>query len=157
MHTTTLPTPVGPFSLAVAADGVYAAGFTSDSSSLELPAKPVTGLGDVRAVTAAVRAYFDGDVHALDAIPVHQQGSPFTVSAWNSMRQVRPGSTVTYTELAGLAGNPGAARAAGAACAKNLVPLVVPCHRIVRSDGSLGGYYYGLAIKRWLLAHEGVA
>ena len=73
------------------------------------------------------------------------------------MRQVRPGSTVTYTELAGSAGNPRAARAAGAACAKNLVPLVVPCHRIVRSDGSLGGYYYGLAIKRWLLAHERVA
>jgi O6-methylguanine-DNA--protein-cysteine methyltransferase len=73
MHTTTLPTPVGPFSLAVATDGVYAAGFASDPGSLELPAKP------------------------------------FTCSAWNAMRQVPPGSTVTYT---GLAGNPGAARAA---------------------------------------------
>ncbi|WP_312878202.1 methylated-DNA--[protein]-cysteine S-methyltransferase [Lentzea indica] len=63
-----------------------------------------------------------------------------------------------YLYRAGRVGRkPWAARAAGAACAKNLVPLVVPCHRIVRSDGSLGGYYYGLAIKRWLLAHEGVA
>jgi methylated-DNA-[protein]-cysteine S-methyltransferase len=157
MHTTTLPTPVGPFSLAMATDGVYAAGFASDPGSLELPAKPVTGVGDIDAVTAAVRAYFDGDVHALDAIAVSQQGSPFTRSAWNAMRQVPPGSTVTYTDLAGLSGNPGAARAAGAACARNLVPVIVPCHRIVRSDGSLGGYYYGLTIKRWLLAHEGAA
>lgn len=157
MHATTLPTPVGPFSLAMGALGVYAAGFTDDPSGLELPGQPVRGTGDLAAASAAVRAYFDGDLDALEAVPVHQQGGRFQLAAWAAMRRVRPGRTVTYAGLAGLAGNPLASRAAGAACAKNLVPLLVPCHRIMRSDGSVGGYYYGPTIKRWLLSHEGAA
>ena len=67
----------------------------------------------------------------------------------------RPGRTVSYTQLAAQAGNPRAPRAAGAACAYNLIAPVVPCHRALRSDGSLGGYYYGLDRKTWLLRHEG--
>jgi methylated-DNA-[protein]-cysteine S-methyltransferase len=74
------------------------------------------------------------------------------------MRAVRPGTTISYTDLATRVGLPRtAARAAGAACAANLIAPAVPCHRVLRSDGSLGGYYYGLARKRWLLRHEGVA
>ncbi|MFI0724606.1 methylated-DNA--[protein]-cysteine S-methyltransferase [Streptomyces sp. NPDC021224] len=99
-------------------------------------------------------AYFDGTVEAIDALPVVQFGSDFRLAAWREMRRIRPGTTLGYRELAGRAGSPRAARAAGAACAYNLVPLVVPCHRVRRSDGSLGGYYYGLDVKRWLLAHE---
>jgi methylated-DNA-[protein]-cysteine S-methyltransferase len=73
------------------------------------------------------------------------------------MRAVRAGSTISYTDLAARAGMAGAARAAGAACAANLIAPVVPCHRVLRTDGSLGGYYYGLERKQWLLGHEGVA
>src|SRR5262249_32598833 len=69
----------------------------------------------------------------------------------------RAGATISYTGLAARAGIPGAARAAGAACAANLVAPVVPCHRALRSDGSLGGYYYGLERKEWLLRHQGAA
>ena len=67
-----------------------------------------------------------------------------------------PGTTVSYAELAARAGGPRAVRAAGSACARNAICLFVPCHRIVRSDGGLGGYYYGLATKQRLLEHESV-
>jgi methylated-DNA-[protein]-cysteine S-methyltransferase len=157
MHATTLPTPVGPFSLVVAGDAVVAAGFAPDPADLEMPSGLMTGTGDLAAATAALHAYFDGDLHALDTVPVRRRGGAFRVAAWDTMRRIPPGQTVTYTELAGAAGNPRAARAASAACAQNLVPLVIPCHRVVRSDASLAGYYYGLPVKRWLLTHEGAA
>jgi methylated-DNA-[protein]-cysteine S-methyltransferase len=70
------------------------------------------------------------------------------------MREVPPGETITYTELAARAGSPTAVRAAGQACARNVIAPIVPCHRILRSDGTFGGYAYGLHVKRWLLAHE---
>jgi len=76
--------------------------------------------------------------------------------AWIASRTVSAGTTTSYTGLAALAGRPNAVRAAGSACAKNLVAPFVPCHRILRTDGSLGGYYYGLPVKAALLAHEGV-
>jgi len=89
---------------------------------------------------------------------VHQPATGSRERLWAQMRAVRPGTTISYTDLAVRAGLPRtAARAAGAACAANLIAPVVPCHRVLRSDGSLGGYYYGLACKRWLLRHEGAA
>ncbi|WP_190022789.1 methylated-DNA--[protein]-cysteine S-methyltransferase [Streptomyces hiroshimensis] len=160
MRSSTLPTPLGPFSLLTVEDGILAAGFTPDPSALlpELPA-PWRGREPVptevpEPYASALAAYFAGRVEAIDALSVVQSGSGFRMAAWREMRRVRPGTTVSYQELAASAGRPGAARAAGAACADNLVPLIVPCHRIRRSDGTLGGYYYGLAVKRWLLDHE---
>jgi methylated-DNA-[protein]-cysteine S-methyltransferase len=73
---------------------------------------------------------------------------------WSGLREVPAGSTVTYTELAATTAKPRAIRAAGTACGRNLVAPIVPCHRALRSDGSLGGYYYGLDVKQWLLDHE---
>ncbi|MEH6378433.1 methylated-DNA--[protein]-cysteine S-methyltransferase [Streptomyces sp. KLMMK] len=160
LRSTTLPTPLGPFSLLTIEDGILAAGFTADPAALRAELPPPWRDGDPSAGAApepfasALAAYFDGEVEAIDALPVVQSGSGFRAAAWREMRRVRPGTTVSYQELAASAGKPGAARAAGAACAYNLVPLVVPCHRVRRSDGSLGGYYYGLAVKRWLLDHE---
>jgi len=88
-------------------------------------------------------------------VPVRQPGGAFQQQVWDVMRRIPPGQTWSYAELAAKAGNPDAARAAGSACARNLVAPFVPCHRVVRTDGSLGGYYYGLDVKEWLLAHEG--
>ena len=85
---------------------------------------------------------------------MRQPGSPGRQRLWDAMRAVPAGTTISYTELAARAGQPSAPRAAGAACAANLIALVIPCHRIVGSDGSLHGYYYGLPCKEWLLAHE---
>ncbi|QLE75324.1 methylated-DNA--[protein]-cysteine S-methyltransferase [Streptomyces rectiverticillatus] len=160
MRSTTLPTPLGPFSLLTTEDGILAAGFTAAPAALtaELP-PPWRGRDPVPAeapepYASALAAYFEGRVEAIDTLPVVQSGNGFHKAAWQAMRKVPPGTTVSYRQLAESAGNPSAARAAGAACAGNLIPLIVPCHRIRRSDGTLGGYYYGLAVKRWLLDHE---
>jgi methylated-DNA-[protein]-cysteine S-methyltransferase len=78
----------------------------------------------------------------------------FLAGAWKALRDVRPGEPVTYTELAARTGNPAAIRAAAQACARNAAGLFVPCHRVIRTDGSLGGFRWGLEVKQWLLAHE---
>lgn len=99
--------------------------------------------------------YFDGDVRAIDSIEVRQDGAPFSQKAWKAMRKVRPGKTLSYADLADRSGSPAAVRAAGSACAKNAIVLIVPCHRIVKTGGALGNYAYGLEKKEWLLKHEG--
>src|SRR5262249_42910164 len=92
----------------------------------------------------AIDAYVAGDGGARDRVPVSQPGGDFYQSAWDAMRQIPPGETWSYAELAAKVGKPSAVRAAGSACARNNVAPFVPCHRILRSDGSLGGYAYGL-------------
>jgi len=107
-------------------------------------------------LTEIMQRYNDGDVAALDEVSVAQRGPDFRMRAWQAMRTIPAGEVLTYGDLASRAGNPGAARAAGTACALNTVMLFVPCHRVVASNG-LGGYAYGLDIKRALLLHEGFA
>ena len=102
----------------------------------------------------AVARYGDGDLDALNSLAVAQPGGEFFTASWEAMRRVRPAHPAPYTTLATEAGRPAAVRAAASACARNLVALVVPCHRIVRTDGGLGGFFYGLEIKRTLQAHE---
>ena len=152
-------TPVGPLTVVVDGDTVVASGFTSLDDQLgrlpdELGDRAIVTVDDLGPVTAAVRAYLDGDVDALDDVAVRQPGGPFLQESWRVMRQIPPGDTWSYAELAAKAGRPQAVRAAGQACARNLVAPFVPCHRVVRSGGALGGYYYGLPVKRWLLEHE---
>jgi methylated-DNA-[protein]-cysteine S-methyltransferase len=102
-----------------------------------------------------VLAYLDGDLTAIDDVPVRQHtDGPFLAHAWHTLRAVRPGEPVSYATFAALAGRPAAVRAAAQACARNAAALFVPCHRIVRTDGSLGGFRWGLPVKRWLLDHE---
>jgi len=160
----TVDTPVGPLALLVHDDVLVAAGFADieahydrlarDARSEPAPLRRVAGLG---AFTTALSAYVDGDLTAPDTLPVAQGGGPFWQAAWKVMREVPPGETITYAELATRAGNENAVRAAGSACAQNRIAPVIPCHRILRTGGRLGGYYYGLSIKEWLLAHERAA
>lgn len=102
----------------------------------------------------AVRDYSDGELTAIDAISVRQRSGPFIEAAWQALRKTPPGQPTTYTILADAAGRPEAVRAAAAACARNAAALFVPCHRIIRRDGTLGGFRYGLDVKRTLRAHE---
>ena len=106
-------------------------------------------------VSDLLASYFDGDIEAINAIVVRQPGPTFSQAAWKAMRKVKPGKTLSYSDLAARAGSPAAVRAAGSACAKNAVVVVVPCHRIVKTGGALGNYAYGLDAKEWLLRHEG--
>jgi methylated-DNA-[protein]-cysteine S-methyltransferase len=107
-------------------------------------------------ISDLINDYFDGDTSAINGIKVSQPGGTFSQSAWKSMRKVRPGKVISYAQLAENSGSPKAVRAAGSACAKNAIVLVVPCHRIVKTGGALGNYAYGINKKEWLLRHEGL-
>lgn len=102
----------------------------------------------------AVIAYFSGKLSALDTVLHDQPGSVFSKKVWGVMQSIPPGQTMTYKELAEQSGSPAAVRAAGTVCAQNRLMLLVPCHRIVRSDGETGNYLYGTTIKQSLLQHE---
>jgi AraC family transcriptional regulator of adaptative response/methylated-DNA-[protein]-cysteine methyltransferase len=91
---------------------------------------------------------------APHAIPLDVQGTAFQEAVWRELRRIPPGETRSYAEIAAAVGRPGAVRAAGSANGANNVAVLIPCHRVIRSDGSLGGYAYGLEIKERLLAKE---
>jgi methylated-DNA-[protein]-cysteine S-methyltransferase len=122
----------------------------------EAPSRIAGGSALARAAARA-RAYFAGDLAALDDLAVDVEGTPFQRGVWTALRAIRAGDAISYAELARRVGSPRAVRAVGAANGANPVSLVVPCHRVVQSDGSLGGYAGGLDRKRWLLAHERAA
>jgi methylated-DNA-[protein]-cysteine S-methyltransferase len=161
VNTTTMTTPTGPLTIIATEDGaVRAAGFTASVDELlalvhpSLRGQP-TPKADLGPISAAVESYLDGELTAIDDVPVEQRsGGAFLGHAWDVLRTVKPGEPVTYTEYAELAGNPTAVRAAAQACARNAAALFVPCHRVLRTDGTLGGYRYGLGVKKWLLGHE---
>lgn len=87
-------------------------------------------------------------------VPLDLRGTPFQLRVWRALTEIPAGTTVSYAELARCVGHPGAARAVGSACAANPIAILVPCHRVVRADGTLGGYGPGQARKRALLACE---
>ncbi|HYN75270.1 MAG TPA: methylated-DNA--[protein]-cysteine S-methyltransferase [Candidatus Limnocylindria bacterium] len=154
-----LPSPVGPLVVITAAGVVVASGFGTVAQVVQLLPAELADLdrhleADLGPIAEAVRAYTAGDLAALDLVPVEQPGGPFLVEAWRVMRDIPAGETWSYAELATKAGRPAAVRAAGQACAQNRVAPFVPCHRVVRSDGSLGGYAYSLPTKRALLDFE---
>jgi O-6-methylguanine DNA methyltransferase len=99
-------------------------------------------------------AYFAGDVEALDTLTVGATGTSFQHEVWQQLRLIPAGTTISYGELARRVDRPSASRAVGSANGSNPIALIVPCHRVIRTGGALGGYYYGLDCKRWLLAHE---
>lgn len=113
------------------------------------PAKNIAVISDL------VKDYFDGDVTAFNGIQVRQPGGEFFQSVWKVMRKIPAGKTMSYAELAKRAGSENAVRAAGSACARNLIAPIIPCHRVVKSGGALGNYGYGLETKDWLLRFEG--
>jgi len=119
-----------------------------------LGALDVRDEGGAREAKRALEAYFAGELAALEAIAVDPGGTGFQARIWAALRRIPAGRTVSYTDLARAVGAPSAVRAAGSANGQNPVPVVIPCHRVVRSDGTLGGYGGGLDRKRWLLDHE---
>ena len=180
----TFPTPDGPFSIIACDDAVLASGWTADTAELlalihpDLRPEPgavvrfgfddasgalaeVGGGADAATemlakAVAAVHAYYEGDHRAIDAVPVRQTSGPYREHAWDVLRAVEPGQAITYTHFAERTGRPAATRAAAGACAMNAAALFVPCHRVLRSDGTLGGFRYGLPIKNALLLRESV-
>jgi methylated-DNA-[protein]-cysteine S-methyltransferase len=160
-----LPTPFAPLAVVVSPEDAVVRG-AAFGEAADLVARLGEGLRRrgvdevgpaalVGPAATAVERYGAGEVDALADVAVAQPGGPFLQAAWQVMSAIPAGQTWTYAELAAKAGRPAAVRAAGQACARNLVAPFVPCHRVVRTGGSLGGYGYGLAIKAALLRHEG--
>ncbi len=102
-----------------------------------------------------VRAYFAGELEAIDTIAVHTGGTPFQREVWTALRAIPPGTAVSYGALAQQLGRPNAARAVGTTNGLNPISIVVPCHRLIGAHACLTGYAGGLERKRWLLQHEG--
>jgi methylated-DNA-[protein]-cysteine S-methyltransferase len=152
-------TPTGRFTILATDEAVLAAGWTADAAALTplvhpalRPSTEPRPRADLGQITKAVLAYLDGDLSAVDDVPVRQRSGMFLEEAWRVLREVR--EPITYTELAERADRPAAVRAAAQACARNAAALFVPCHRVLRNDGTLGGFRWGLPVKRWLLNHE---
>lgn len=156
----TIDTKIGPFTAVVDEDGaVLASGWTADLDELLPQVHPTlrpTELveGDLGPVGDAIVRYHDGDLSAIDDVRVRQRSGGFLEHAWDVLRTVPAGAPVTYTEYAAKSGRPAAVRAAASACARNAAALFVPCHRVLRTDGTLGGFRWGVDVKRQLLAHE---
>ncbi|MFT3661500.1 MAG: methylated-DNA--[protein]-cysteine S-methyltransferase [Gordonia sp. (in: high G+C Gram-positive bacteria)] len=157
---TVVTTSDGPFTVLFDDDGVvHASGWTDDPTyflPLIHPGLRPAGLDERPGgpVADAVLAYYAGDLHAPSRVEVRQRSGPFLQSAWAALREVPPGPPITYSALAERAGNAAAVRAAAACCARNAAALFVPCHRVVRNNGALGGFRYGLEIKESLIARE---
>jgi methylated-DNA-[protein]-cysteine S-methyltransferase len=115
----------------------------------------LTPANDPHGLTSAMRRYFAGDLTAIDSLPVETGGTPFQRDVWRALREIACGTTVSYAQLAEQIGRPRAVRAVGLANGSNPVGIVVPCHRVIGSNGSLTGYGGGIERKRWLLEHEG--
>jgi methylated-DNA-[protein]-cysteine S-methyltransferase len=110
---------------------------------------------DPGGVVSPLKDYLEGDLDAAAKLRVDPGGTPFQRRVWSMLRSVPAGGTTSYRALADEVGCPKAARAVGSANAANPIAVVIPCHRVIRTDGDLGGYAYGLERKRWLLHHEG--
>ncbi|MGL3149487.1 methylated-DNA--[protein]-cysteine S-methyltransferase [Microbacterium sp. A82] len=155
----TLQTPDGAFTLLVdARQHVLASGWTHDHVAIlnRLPehARPTAVREHDTDAASIVRAYYDGDLAAIDSVAVRQIGTGLQQAGWEALRRIAPGEPLTYTSFAAALGNPRAVRAAASICARNAPALFVPCHRVLRSDGSLGGFAWGLPVKQSLLARE---
>jgi methylated-DNA-[protein]-cysteine S-methyltransferase len=105
-------------------------------------------------LTRAIRSYFAGDLTAIDKLPVKTGGTPFQREVWCALRKISCGTTLSYAQLAEKINRPTAVRAVGLANGSNPIGIIVPCHRVVGSNGSLTGYGGGIERKRWLLEHE---
>ena len=147
-----LPTPLGVLTVVTSPQALLEIRF-GDAPELAGPADPPSPMH--RDVVARLTAYFSGDRQAIDAIVVEPAGTSFQRDVWLMLRQIRPGTTWSYRQLAERVERPAAIRAVGAANGANPIPIVLPCHRVIGSDGRLVGYGGGMARKKWLLAHEG--
>ena len=155
VHFDFVDSPLGRLRLTAVREGLTGIGFDGDRYSPPLDPAWVRdpGFPVLRRAAAQLAAYFAAERKAFD-LPLAPAGTPFQKIVWKAIEGVPAGATISYAELARRAGHPGSARAAGAATGRNPLAIVVPCHRIIGSDGSLTGYAGGLDRKRALLALE---
>lgn len=156
IHHAVVATTLGEMLVAATGKGVCCLAFGEGQAELarRFPRAQLVAAGEAfRALLAEVVAAVERPGTGA-AIPLDVRGTAFQQRVWQALRKIPPGETRSYGELAALLGTPGAARAVGGANGANHVAVLIPCHRVIAADGSLGGYAYGLAIKRELLRRE---
>lgn len=149
-------TSLGAMLVAATDKGVCRLSFNEDEADLRrrFPRAELVRGGEAFAALLEEVVSFVEAPHRSVHIPLDVRGTAFQEAVWRELQRIPPGETRSYAELAAAVGNPGAVRAAGSANGANNVAVLIPCHRVIRSDGSLGGYAYGLEIKRKLLERE---
>jgi AraC family transcriptional regulator of adaptative response/methylated-DNA-[protein]-cysteine methyltransferase len=150
--------PLGQLLIAATPKGICRLTFDEDESALVRRFPNATIVPDDGTISAWVEGALAAIEHPADApeLPVDVRGTAFQEAVWRELRKIPLGETRSYSDIAAAVGQPQAVRAVGTANGSNPVSIIVPCHRVIRSDGSLGGYGGGLPRKRKLLATEGV-
>lgn len=155
----TVDTPDGAFTILTDDSGaVISSGWTADAAAIlariaERHRPSGISRGETDAA-AAVVSYYAGELSAIDEIGVRHFGTELQRTGWAALRRIPPGDPLTYTGFAAALGQPSAVRAAASICARNAPALFVPCHRVLRTGGALGGFAWGLGVKQSLLARE---
>lgn len=165
IETATLTTPAGPLFVAAHDGAVVAMTYRKEKDLAGLKRQlqrrfrgaAFVPAHDPAGAATAVRRWIKGDVQALRALKVDTAGTPFQEKVWRALRRIPCGQTISYAELARRIDHPTAVRAVASANARNPVAVLIPCHRVIGSDGTLTGYAGGLPCKAWLLKHEGWA
>ncbi len=158
VHWAVLPTSLGHMLVAATDKGVCCLAFGEGETELRarFPRAELIAAGeDFRALFARVVEAVEQPGPGSAAIPLDVKGTAFQQRVWEELRRIPHGETRSYGELAAALGNPKASRAVGGANGANNVAVLIPCHRVIAADGSLGGYAYGLAVKAELLRREG--
>ena len=148
-----ISTPVGRLLLAGDGEGLRRISFQSERHPAEVAERWQRTEEPFRDAIAQLDAHFAGRLRRFD-LALAPEGTPFQNEVWSALRAIPYGETVSYSELARRLGRPAASRAVGAANGRNLIPIVIPCHRVIGANGSLTGFGGGLAIKRRLLELE---
>ncbi|MGH9515936.1 MAG: methylated-DNA--[protein]-cysteine S-methyltransferase [Terriglobales bacterium] len=149
----TIESPLGPLLLAFDSSGLREIRFPNGKNSAKAKTEWQEDLGQLTEVTRQLRAYFAGELESFDLL-LAPEGTPFQQKVWSELCNIPYGETISYGELARRIGNPNASRAVGLANGSNPIPIVIPCHRVIGSNGKLTGYGGGLPIKEKLLALE---
>lgn len=150
---TRMESPVGPLLLAADDGGLRRIEFVNGRNPVQADPQWRDDAEPLRETIRQLRAYFAGELEAFD-LPLAPEGTPFQLGVWNRLGEIPYGETISYGELARRIGNPNASRAVGLANGSNPIPIVIPCHRVIGSNGKLTGYGGGLPIKEKLLALE---
>lgn len=148
-----LPTPIGKLLLAADAQGLRDVWFETGKHKKDPDPRWLHTPSRLDFARKQLDEYFAGERQSFD-LPLHPLGTPFQVQVWHTLAGIPYGTTISYAELARRIGQPLAVRAVGAANGRNPLPIILPCHRVIGSDGSLTGFGGGLPTKRFLLGME---
>jgi methylated-DNA-[protein]-cysteine S-methyltransferase len=148
-----IESPIGPLLLVADEGGLTYIGLPKRGSAQAAPPDAQHMPTKLRSTRHQFEEYFAGTRQTFE-LPLHPHGTPFQLEVWGALLAIPYGETTSYAAIAQRIGRPNAVRAVGAANGANPLSIIVPCHRVIGSDGDLTGYGGGLPAKRWLLAHE---